>query len=137
MRHRILPSLMLALTGMLLVGCSPYGSFGDDSNGPHDSRSTLETKWYSTERGDVKCTDSPLPYSMEQHDCDWSTLGKRPANTKIDSGLPAQWIRTTDGEVWCLVNSVSHSGHTTECDWSTLGKRVNSGRLPTFEDGRK
>lgn len=136
MRRRILPLLILALTGLLLVGCSPFGAFGDDS-GTNDSRSTLEMKWYSTERGDVKCTDSALPYSMEQHDCDWSTLGKRPEGAEVDSGLPAQWIRTADGEVWCLVNPVSHGGSTSECDWSTIGKRVNSGRLPTFEDGRK
>lgn len=130
--RRVILLITMVLTGLFLVGCSPYGAFGDDSNGVNDSRATLALKWYSTERGDVRCTDSTLPYSMEQHDCDWSTLGKRPDGTEVDGGLPAQWIRTPDGEVWCLVNPVSHGGSTTECDWSTLGKRVNSGRLPTF-----
>lgn len=118
---------------MLLTGCSGVTThFGNDSNGADDKRTEISLKWYSTDRGDVYCTDLTLPYAMEQHDCDWETLGKRPETEKVDTPLPSQWVRTEKGEVWCLVNRTSHSGNTTDCDWSTLGKRVNSERLPVM-----
>lgn len=131
--------LGIVLIGLFVVGCDTRitGPFGNDSNGSTDKRTTIAMQWYSTERGDVRCTDHALPYSMEQHDCDWSTLGKRPEGIEVDGGLPSQWIRTDDGEVWCVNNPISHQGVTTDCDWSTLNKRVNSGRLPTFEDTSK
>lgn len=130
-------SILGLLAILFFVSACGESAFGNDGNGSDDVRQTVATKWYSTERGDVLCTDSPLPYSMEQHDCDWQTLGTRPSSEEVDSGLSSQWIKTDKGEVWCLVSPVSHQGHTTECDWETLGKRVNSGRLPTFEDSSK